>query len=43
LNVVYNFRGHAQVDEDDVSDEINVEDYDGANYESIEEEEDNSD
>jgi hypothetical protein len=41
LNVVLNSNGQAQVDEDD--DDVNVEDCDGANDNSIKEEEDNSD
>jgi hypothetical protein len=43
LNVVCSSSGHAQVDEDYDSDEINVEDCDGDDDESIEEEDDNSD
>jgi len=43
LNVVLNSSTQAQVDKDNDSNEINVEDCDGANDESIEEEEDNSD
>jgi hypothetical protein len=35
--------GHTQVDEDDDNDEINVEDCDGTDNESIKEEEDNFD
>jgi len=42
LNVVLSSGGQAQVDEDDDNNDINVEYYDGANDESIEEE-DNSD
>jgi len=42
LNVVLRSGGQAQVDEDDDNNDINVEYYDGANDESIEEE-DNSD
>ena len=42
LNVVLSSNGQAQVDEDDDNNDINVEYYDGANDESIEEE-DNSD
>jgi hypothetical protein len=42
LNVVLSSSGQAQVDEDDDNNDINVEYYDGANDESIEEE-DNSD
>jgi hypothetical protein len=41
LNVVLSSNGQAQVDEDD--DDVNVEDCDGANDNSIKEEEDNSD
>jgi hypothetical protein len=41
LNVVLRSNEKAQVDEDD--DDINVEDCDGADHDSIEEEEDNSD
>jgi len=40
LNVVLSFSRQAQVDEDDDKDDINVEDYDGADDESIKEEED---
>jgi hypothetical protein len=43
LNVVFSFSGHTQVDEDDDNHEINVEDYDGTEDESIKEEEDNFD
>jgi hypothetical protein len=43
LNVVLNSSEQAQVNEDDDSNEINVEDCDRANDESIEEEEDSSD
>jgi len=43
LNVVLNSSTQAQVDKDNDSNEINVEDCDRANDESIEEEEDNSD
>ena len=43
MNVVLSFSGQAQVDEDDDSNVINIEDYDGADDESIEDEEDNSD
>jgi len=39
LNVVMSSDGQAQVDEDDDSNEINVEDCDGADDESIQEEE----
>jgi hypothetical protein len=39
LNVVLSFSRQAQVDEDDDKDDINVEDYDGADDESIKEEE----
>jgi hypothetical protein len=42
LNDVLSSSGHTQVDEDDDSDEINVEDCDGNEDESINEEEDNS-
>ena len=42
LNVILSSSGQAQVDEDDDNNDINVEYYDGANDESIEEE-DNSD
>jgi len=38
LNVVLNSSGQAQVDKDDDSNEINVEDYNGVDNESIEEE-----
>jgi hypothetical protein len=38
LNVVLSSSGQAQVNEDDDSNDINVEDYDGAGDESIEEE-----
>jgi hypothetical protein len=40
LNVVLSFSRQAQVDEDDDKDDINVEDYDGADDKSIKEEED---
>jgi len=43
LNVVFSFSGHTQVDKDDDNHEINVEDYDGIEDESIKEEEDNFD
>ena len=43
LNVVLSSSRQAQVDENDDSNDINVEDCVGANNESIEEEEDNSD
>ena len=43
LNVVFSSNGYAQVDTDDDNDEINIEDWDGDDAESIEEEEDNSD
>jgi hypothetical protein len=43
LNVVLTSRGQAQVDEDDDTNDINVEDYDGADNESIEEDKDNYD
>jgi len=43
LNVVLNSSEQAQVNEDDDSNEINVEDCDRANDESIEEEEDSFD
>ena len=39
MNVVLSFSRQAQVDEDDDKDDINVEDYDGADDESIKEEE----
>jgi len=39
LNVVLSFSRQAQVDEDDDKDDINVEDYNGADDESIKEEE----
>jgi hypothetical protein len=39
LNVVLSFSRQAQVDEDDDKDDINVEDYDGADDKSIKEEE----
>jgi hypothetical protein len=42
LNVVLRSSGQAQVDEDDDSNDINVEDYVGADDRSIEKEEDNS-
>ena len=42
LNVVLNSSEQAQIDEDDDNNDINVEDCVGANNESIEEEEDNS-
>jgi hypothetical protein len=41
LNVVLSSNGQAQVDEND--DDINIEDWDGANDDSIEEEEDTFD
>jgi hypothetical protein len=43
LNVVFSSNGYAQVDTDDDNDEINIEDWDGDDAESIVEEEDNSD
>jgi len=43
LNVVFSSNGYAQVDIDDDNDEINIEDWDGDDTESIKEEEDNSD
>ena len=43
LNVVLSSSRQAQVDENDDNNDINVEDCVGANNESIEEEEDNSD
>jgi len=43
LNVVLSSSRQAQVDGDHYNNEINVEDYDGADNESIEEEEDNFD
>jgi hypothetical protein len=43
LNDVLSFRWHTQVNEDDDSDEINVEDCDGDEDKSIDEEEDNFD
>jgi hypothetical protein len=43
LNVVLSSSRQAQVDEDDYNNEINVEDYDGADNESIEEEEEEED
>jgi hypothetical protein len=43
LNVVLSSNEQAQVDEDDDNNDINIEDCDGADDESIEEEEDNSD
>jgi hypothetical protein len=43
LNVVLSSNEQAQVDEDDDNNDINMEDCDGADDESIEEEEDNSD
>jgi hypothetical protein len=43
LNVVLSCSRQAQVDEDDYNNEINIKDYDGADNESIEEEEDNFD
>ena len=43
FNVVLNSSTQVQVDKDNDSNEINVEDCDGGNDESIEEEEDNSD
>jgi hypothetical protein len=43
LNVVLSSNEQAQVDEDDDNNDINMEDCDGADNESIEEEEDNSD
>ena len=43
LNVVFSSNEHAQVDTDDYNDEINIEDWDGDDAKSIEEEEDNSD
>jgi len=42
LNVVLSSKRQAQVDEDDYNNEINVEDYDGADDESIEEEEEDN-
>jgi hypothetical protein len=42
LNDVFSSNGYAQVDTDDDNDEINIEDWDGDDTESIEEEEDNS-
>ena len=42
MNDVLSSSGHTQVDEDDDNDEINVEDCDGNEDESINEEEDNS-
>ena len=39
MNVVLSFSRQAQVDEDDDKDDINVEDYNGADDESIKEEE----
>jgi hypothetical protein len=43
LSVVLSFNRQAQVNKDDDNNEINVEDYDGADDESIEEEKDNYD
>jgi hypothetical protein len=43
LNDVLSSSGHTQVDQDDDSDEINVENCDGDEDKSIDEEEDNSD
>jgi hypothetical protein len=43
LNDVLSFRWHTQVNEDDDNDEINVEDCDGDEDKSIDEEEDNFD
>jgi hypothetical protein len=43
LNVVLSSNEQAQVDEDDDNNDINIEDCDGVDDESIEEEEDNSD
>jgi ribosomal protein S4E len=43
LNVVLSSKGQAQVDEDDGSNIINIEDYDGADKESIKEEEEEED
>jgi len=43
LNVVLSSNEQAQVDEDDDNNDIKIEDCDGADDESIEEEEDNSD
>ena len=43
MNIVLSSSGQAQVDEDDDNNEINVKDCDGADDESIEEKEDNSD
>jgi hypothetical protein len=43
LNIVLSSSGQAQVDEDDDSNVINVEDCDGANEWSIEEEEEEED
>jgi hypothetical protein len=43
LNDILNFSGYTQVDEDDDSDEINVEDCDRDEEASTKEEEDNSD
>jgi hypothetical protein len=43
LNVVLSSSGQAQVDADDDNNVINIEDWYGADDESIEEEEDNSD
>jgi len=42
LNVVLSFSRQAQVNKDDDTNEINVENYDGADDESIEEEKDKS-
>jgi hypothetical protein len=42
LNVVLNSSGQAQVNEDGDNNDINIEDCDGADDESIKEEEDNS-
>jgi hypothetical protein len=43
LNVFFSSSGYTQVDEDDDNDEINIEDCDGTDDESIKKEEDNFD
>jgi hypothetical protein len=42
LNVFLSFNGQTQVNEDDDNNDINIEDCNGVDDESIEEEEDNS-
>jgi len=42
LNVILSSNGQAQINEDDDDNDINIEDCDGADNESIKEEEDNS-